>query len=116
MVDSPVGGGSLHNSASSSDAILDTRKVTLNDLVGTFLAAKRSLQCIDLVVRAREIVELGRVYLEENAVLSAGNSFVRCAAHGQLDTLGGIRYGGKSVDAEGHQELQVRILSALTRL
>jgi autophagy-related protein 17 len=106
MADSPIGGGSLHNSAASSEVILDARKVTLDNLVGTFLAAKRSLQCIDLAARAREIVEQARICLEDNAVLSANNSFVRCTVDGQLDALGAIKHGGNTVDKEGYRELQ----------
>jgi hypothetical protein len=98
------------DSANSSHEVLDPRKVTLNDIVDTFLAAKRSLLSIELVARAREIVESGRVALEENATLAASNSFVKAAVELQLDSLNGIRAGGKAVEIEGYQELKVSCL------
>jgi hypothetical protein len=105
MADSHAG-----ESSSSSNEVLNPRKVTLEQLVGTFLAAKRSLSCIDLVARAREIVESGRVALEENAVLSASNTFSRNAIDTQIDALTAIRHGGQVVEQEGYQELKVCFL------
>jgi autophagy-related protein 17 len=107
MADSPHGG----ESSSSSREGLGPGKVTLDDLVGTFVAAKRSLSSIDLVARAREIVESGRGMLEENAILSAGNSFARQAVDQQLDSLAAIKQAGHAVDMEGYQELKVCLIA-----
>ena len=75
-----------------------------------YIASKRSLSSISLIWRAREIVDSGREALEDNASLCARNSFVRSALDKQVDSLEAIRYGATVVDAEGHDEFQVRIL------
>jgi autophagy-related protein 17 len=92
----------------SSEHDLDPSNLSLDQLVDIFLASKRSLSCINLVWKAREIVETGRDAVEENAILAAKNSFVRYAVDVQMESLEAIRHGGGLVQAEGREELQVR--------
>jgi len=95
-------------SPQSSSGSIDTRQPALDDLVSIFIASKRSLSTINQVWRARDLVESGREALERNAILAASNSFVRCAVDVQLDSLAGIRYGGRVMEIEGSAELKVR--------
>jgi len=103
MANSPAAG---HSSGSSNESIWD-KHPSLEQLVEHFLASKRSLSAITHVSRAREIVDSGRHALEENAVLSAKNAFVKHAIHKQIEAFDAIRYGASIVDAEGNDEFQV---------
>jgi len=104
MATSPA---AAHSSGSSNESIWD-KHPSLEQLVEHFLASKRSLSAITNVSRARELVDNGRQALEENAVLSAKNAFVRHAIHKQIEAFDAIRYGASIVDAEGNDEFQVR--------
>jgi autophagy-related protein 17 len=95
----------------SSNGSLYTKQPTLDELVEHFLAAKRSLSTIVQVWRAREIVDAGREAIEEHAILSAKNAFVRQAIDVQGESLLAIRHGAHVVESEGHQELQVKRIS-----
>lgn len=97
----------LGHSTSSSLPPLDPTNLPLNVLVDIFLASKRSLACTSHVWRAREIVELARDAVEENAIVAAKNSFVRYAVSVQIDSLEAVRYGAGIVQEEGRRELQV---------
>jgi autophagy-related protein 17 len=81
----------------------------LEQLVEHLLASKRSLSCINLIWRAREIVDNGREALEDNASLCAKNSFVKCALDKQVDSLEAVRYGATLVDTEANDEFTVRV-------
>jgi autophagy-related protein 17 len=95
-------------SEESSVTSLETRDPTLEELVEMLLASKRSLSSINQIWRAREIVDACRDAVEENAVLTARNTFVRHAVSEQLGSLEAIRQGARVVELEGHQELKVR--------
>jgi autophagy-related protein 17 len=94
-----------HPSPGSSQGSFE--EPTLEQLVEDFLSSKRSLSSISLVWRAREIVDSGRQALEENAALSAQNSFVRHAVDRQIEALEAIRHGASVADAEGFEDFQV---------
>jgi autophagy-related protein 17 len=98
---------SPQDSPSSSDHA-DLSNMSLDQLVDIFLSSKRSLSCTSLVWRAREIVDSARAAVEENAIVSAKNSFVRYAVDVQLESLEAIRLGAGLVREEGRSELQVR--------
>lgn len=91
---------------SSNESIWD-KQPTLEQLVEHFLASKKSLSAITHVSRAREIVDAGRQALEENAALSAKNTFVRHTIDKQIEGLEAIRHGSSIVDAECHNDFQV---------
>jgi autophagy-related protein 17 len=93
----------------SSEHDLDPNNLSLDQLVDVFLASKRSLSCVNQVWRARDIVDTGRDAVEENAILAAKNSFVRYAVDVQMESLEAIKHGSSLVQAEGRQELQVRL-------
>lgn len=104
MATSPA---AAHSSGSSNESIWD-KHPSLEQLVEHFLASKRSLSAITHVSRARELVDSGRQALEENAILSAQNAFVRHAIHKQIEAFDAIRYGASIMDAEGNDEFQVQ--------
>ena len=104
MATSPT---AAHSSGSSNESIWD-KHPSLEQLVEHFLASKGSLSAITHVSRAREIVDSGRQALEENAVLSAKNAFVKHAIHKQIEAFDAIRYGASIVDVEGNDEFQVQ--------
>jgi len=91
---------------SSNESIWD-KQPTLEQLVEHFLASKRSLSAFSHVSRAREIVHSGRQALEENARLSAKNTFVRRTIDKQIEGLEAIKYGSTAVDEECHSDFQV---------
>jgi autophagy-related protein 17 len=84
----------------------------LSQLVEYLLASKRSLSSLSLVWRARDIVDLGRGALEENAARYAQRTYVRHAVDGQLEALEAIRHGAAVADAEGYEEFEVHITAA----
>ncbi|KAF2663627.1 hypothetical protein BT63DRAFT_460742 [Microthyrium microscopicum] len=94
------------DSPSSSVGSLEVDEPSLDQLVGIFLASKRSLLSTEQVRRAQEIVDTGRGAVEENAVLTARNSFVRYAVSVQLESLEAIRQGVRVVESDGQLELK----------
>jgi hypothetical protein len=97
----------LNDSSQSSEPDLDPDNLSLNQLVDLFLASKRSLSCINQVWRAREIVHTARDAVEDNAKVSARNSFVRYAVDVQLESLEAIRLGGGLIQSETGEEHDV---------
>jgi autophagy-related protein 17 len=91
---------------SSNESIWD-KQPTLEQLVEHFLASKRSLSAISHVARAREIVDSSRQAVEENARLTAKNTFVRQTMDKQIEGLEAIKYGSTAVDEECHSDFQV---------
>jgi autophagy-related protein 17 len=92
----------------SGSSTIDPRTVSLDELVGIFLASKRSLSCIDQVRRARSIVEEARDAVEANAVIHAKTVFLHTALDDQVDRLHCIGHFARSVESEGNSDLQVR--------
>ena len=92
----------------SGSSTIDPRTVSLDELVGIFLASKRSLACIDQVRRARSIVEEARDAVEANAVLHAKTVFLHTGLDEQVERLHCIGHFARSVESEGHADLQVR--------
>jgi autophagy-related protein 17 len=93
---------------SGSSTTADPRALSLDELVGIFLASKRSLACIDQVRRARSIVEDARDAVEANAALHAKTVFLHTGLDEQVDRLHCIGHFARSVESEGHADLQVR--------
>ncbi|OCK76230.1 hypothetical protein K432DRAFT_336059 [Lepidopterella palustris CBS 459.81] len=86
---SSVGSDSLYN-----------RPPMLEDLVNHFVASKRSLNSATVLWRANEIVNSARLLLEENAILAAKNSFIRCSIAEQVDALEAVRRGIAMVETD----------------
>lgn len=78
----------------------------LPQLVGFFVAAKRSILSTSYLLRANEIVNSARSLLEENAILAAKNSFLRSTVEEQAGTLEAIRLGVSAVGEEAWDELK----------
>jgi autophagy-related protein 17 len=97
----------LNDSSQSSEPDLDPDNLSLDQLVDLFLASKRSLSCTNHVWRAREIVHTARDAVEDNAKVSARNSFVRYAVDVQLESLEAIRLGGSLIQSETRDEHDV---------
>ena len=83
------------------------RPQTLEDLVGHFVAAKRSLNTQTVLWRANEIVTTARELLEENAILAAKNAAIRNIVDQQVETLEAARRGVDVVEAEVQAEYKV---------
>jgi autophagy-related protein 17 len=83
------------------------RPQTLEDLVGHFVAAKRSLNTQTVLWRANEIVTTARELLEENAILAAKNAAIRNIVDQQVETLEAVRRGVDVVEAEVQAEYKV---------
>jgi autophagy-related protein 17 len=66
------------------------RAPNLGQLVGYFVAAKRSLEASGHVYRATELVNSSRTLIEDIAVLNAKNSYASRALDEQLNTLRAI--------------------------
>lgn len=71
-----------------------------------FVASKRSLSSTTTLWRANEIANSARLLLEENAILSAKNSFIRCSIEEQIDALEAVRRGIGMVEAEVKTEFK----------
>lgn len=91
----------------SSGSSVSEREPTLEELVAHFVAAKRSLSSVSHVWRANEIVTSARAALEEDAVLSAQNAFVKRAVDEQVNALEAIRHGVEQTAVEGQAEFKV---------
>lgn len=94
-------------SSAGSSSSLYNRQPTLEDLVNHFVASKRSLSSTTTLWRANEIANSARLLLEENAILSAKNSFIRCSIGEQIDALEAVRRGIGLVEAEVKTEFKV---------
>jgi hypothetical protein len=104
--DSPLSG-------SSTAAAADPRTLSLDELVGIFLAAKRSLSCIDQVRRARSIVEEARDAVEANAAVHARTAFLHAGLAEQADRLVCVGHFARSIESEGAADLKVRADAAV---
>lgn len=93
-------------SSAGSSGSLYNRHPTLEDLVNHFVASKRSLSSTTTLWRANEIANSARLLLEENAILSAKNSFIRCSIEEQIDALEAVRRGIGLVEAEVKTEFK----------
>ncbi|KAF2492741.1 hypothetical protein BU16DRAFT_513935 [Lophium mytilinum] len=92
--------------SSDGSGSLYAREPTLEDLVELFVASKRSLNSTTTLWRADEIVKAARQLLEENAVLSAKNSFLRCSLDDQIDNLEAVRRGVDLVEGDVKNEFK----------
>jgi autophagy-related protein 17 len=79
----------------------------LERLVHHYVAAKRSLSSIALVSRAHNIVTTARCLVEETAILSAKNAFVRQGVLEEANVLVAVRDGLDSIGRETDVDFKV---------
>ncbi|KAB8360689.1 hypothetical protein FH972_024426 [Carpinus fangiana] len=80
--------------------------LSLDAIVGHFVASKRSLAATEHVYRANAIVDAARTHLEEMAVYAARASYMRQAANAQVLKLKAVRLGLERVGDDGHDEFK----------
>ena len=79
----------------------------LERLVQHFVAAKRSLSSTALVARAHDVVTTARHLVEESAVLSAKNAFLRQGVLEEANVLVAVRDGLDSIGRETDVDFKV---------
>jgi autophagy-related protein 17 len=79
----------------------------LERLVQHFVAAKRSLSSTASVSRARHVVTTARRLVEETAVLSAKNAFVKQGVLEEANVLVAVRDGLDSIGRETDVDFKV---------
>lgn len=80
---------------------------SLDVLVTHLLASKRSLESINKVWRANEIVTAARAALEESVVLQARTTFLRKGVTSQVKVLRKVRNELEYVYQEGDKDFRV---------
>lgn len=103
-------------SADSQDSLSSANSLpkdepALDVLVSHLLASKRSLESINRVWRANEIVTAARAALEESVVLSARTGFLRRSISSQVKLLRKVRNELEHVYDEGDQDFRTVIKS-----
>lgn len=100
-----------HNQSqlSLSTGSVERRQTMLEHLVTIFVAAKRSLACIDHIQNANNIVAFARTSVESIAVVSANNKFMRQCAFKQLALAEAVLRSLQSAEAEDREDLEVAL-------
>ena len=88
----------------------------LERLVLHFVAAKRSLSSTPLVSRAHDVVTTARGLVEETAVLTAKNAFVRQGVLEEATVLVAVRDALDSIGRETDVDFKVRPIPLSERL
>lgn len=83
------------------------KEPSLEQLVSCFVSAKRSLSSVTHVWRANEIVNNARSLLEENAVLTAKNKYIRRTVQDRVNNLRAIQYGVDQIGSDIQTEFEV---------
>lgn len=79
----------------------------LERLVQHFVAAKRSLASTALVSRAHDVVTTARTLVEETAVLTAKNAFIRRGVLEEANVLVAVRDALDGVGRDGDVDFKV---------